>query len=357
MGFESRTIVFVMPALVGGGAERVAIALSTYFIKNNYRFIFLLTKACTVEYEIPEGVTIISECDNHVMTPQKQILLIRKYMKKYKSATFISFLPHQNIYTLIASIGLSANVVVSVRNDPRYDFPGSIVLPIIRNVLYRRARRIVFQTRQQAALLPKRLQKKGCVIPNPIPDDMPTPFEGCRRKVIVTSGRLEEQKNHEMTLRAFAIFHKDHPDFSLEIFGKGSKEEDLRALARNLNISNVVHFAGFSPKAINHVRSASVFVMSSKFEGLSNAMLEALCMGVPTICTRSMGGGAEAVIDNDFNGILIDIDDDVAEAEALSFMIDHPWEARNMGSHAMALRSLFSIDSIGRQWVEAIEMK
>ena len=153
--------------------------------------------------------------------PLRQIAYIRRLMKAKPAAVFMSFLPHQNMYTLLASIGLPNKVIISVRNDPRFDFPGNSFLPHVRNALYRKADAIVFQTETQAQLLPSKLKANGTVILNPLSESVPEPYDGERRKVITTSGRLEEQKNHEMTIRAFAKFHSLHPDYRLEVFGEG----------------------------------------------------------------------------------------------------------------------------------------
>lgn len=347
---QNKEIIFVAPALGGGGAERVAVALSSYFTAVGYRFTFVLTKSKTVKYSIPPCVTVIDEFADPSVKPLQQICYIRDIMKRSPKAIFISFLPHQNMYTLIASTGLPNKVVVSVRNDPRFDFPGNAVLPRVRDALYRKASAIVFQTQAQKNLFPRALQNKGTVILNPISGSVPKPFLGPRRKAIVTSGRLEEQKNHGMTIRAFAEFHKSHPDFTLEVFGKGSLEAELKQLANDLGVAESVVFEGFSPDAVEHVRTASAFVMSSRFEGLSNSMLEALAMGVPTVCTRCLGGGAEAVIEDGVNGILVDLDDLAAEVRSFCRIVDDPEFAQTISTRARRLRDELSLENIGNSW-------
>ena len=347
-------IVFVHPSLLGGGAERVAIALAAYFVSRGIKFTFLLTKSAEKEYEIPRGVNVIDEYASPENGPIQQILLIHRFIRRHPNAAVISFLPHQNMYTVLASIGLPNRVILSVRNDPRFDFPGNRVLTKVRNALYGKADAIVFQTREQASLLPKAVRKHGRVILNPISSHIPSPYNGLRRKAIVTSGRLEKQKNHEMTIRAFAKFNMRHPDYVLEIFGEGSLREQLGQLAKNLGIEKSVLFKGFSSDAIEHVRTASVFVMSSRFEGLSNSMIEALCMGVPTICTRCMGGGAEALIDSGRNGFLVNVDDVDDEARLMHVLVTDCGTAQSLSSEAQKLRNEVEINYIGKQWEELI---
>ena len=254
----------------------------------------------------------------------------------------------------MATIGLPNRVIVSVRNDPRYDFPGNKILPFIRNMLYRRSDAIVFQTKSQASLMPRHLQTNSKIILNPISSELPEPYSGLRRKAIVTAGRLELQKNHSMTIRSFELFHKKHPEYILEIFGKGSLQSELENLVHSLDMDDSIKFMGFSSDALLHIRTASAFVMSSKFEGLSNSMLESLCMGVPTICTKCGGGGAEAVIRNGVNGILVDIDDDIAESEALNKIVEDKSYSNHLSNNALMLRQSLSLETIGNEWANLL---
>lgn len=354
LAHEAEHIVFVHPSLMGGGAERVSLALASYFVAQGVRFTYLLTKSNVIEYNVPQGVEVCSEFASASLKPLDQIKLIRRFISERPNAKVISFLPHQNMYTLIATIGLPNRVVVSVRNDPRFDFPDNKILPFIRNMLYRRSDAIVFQTKCQASLMPRCLWVNSKIILNPISSELPEPYSGPRRKAIVTSGRLEPQKNHSMTIRAFSLFHKKHPDYKLEIFGQGSLQSELESLVQELELDDSIEFMGFSSDALTHIRTASAFVMSSLFEGLSNSMLEALCMGVPTICTKCGGGGAEAVIQNDINGILVDIDDDTAEAAAFNKIVENLSYSDSLTNNALTLRQSLSLETIGNEWADLL---
>lgn len=347
-------IVFIHPSLMGGGAERVSLALASYFVSHGFRFTYLLTKSSVVEYDIPDGVEVVSDFACASLKPFEQIRLIRNFVRQHPTATVISFLPHQNMYSLLATIGLPNRVVISVRNDPSFDFPGNGFLPYLRNFLYTRADSIVFQTIEQQHMFPKAVASLGTIILNPISENIPSRYDGVRRKAIVTSGRLEEQKNHTMTLRAFARFAAKHPGYELEIFGKGTKRAYLEEIALKLGIGNCVKFMGFSSDAVDKVRTASAFVMSSRYEGLSNSMIESLCMGVPTVCTRCLGGGAEAVIRDGVNGILVDVGDVEAEAVALARLVDDEVFAESLSREAACLRGSLSLERIGAQWLDLV---
>ena len=255
------------------------------------------------------------------------------------------------MYTLIASTGLPNKVVVSVRNDPRFDFPGNTVLPKVRDVLYRKASAIVFQTHAQKDLFPRSLREKGAVILNPISSSVPEPFEGPRRKVIVTSGRLEEQKNHGMTIRAFAEFHKSHPGYTLEVFGKGSLEAELMQLASDLGVAESVVFKGFSIDALEHVRTASAFVMSSRFEGTFELHARGACHGRANgLHPLSWAAEPRRSSKTDVNGLLVDVDDLAAEARSLDRIVDDLEFAQTISTRARRLRDELSLENIGSSW-------
>ena len=358
---QVREVVFVAPALMGGGAERVACSLASYLIDRGIGFTFLLTKSGNCDYPTPDGARITDVSEGGRLTPLGQIRAIRKMMKARPSATFLSFLPHQNMYTVLACFGLKNRVVVSVRNDPAFDFGGNRILGAIRNYLYGRADAIVFQTHDEALAFPRCVQQKGSFILNPLSTSTPAPYFGRREKTVTASGRLTFQKNYPMLLRAFARFSDSHPEYRLDIFGASHPEfdgeatgDELGDLVQNLGISQKVTFHGFCSDANEKIRTSSMFVMASRYEGLSNSMLEALSMGVPTICTRCGGGGPQMVIKDGVNGFLVEVDDVDAMAERMRLMADEPALADSLSRSASELRDAIDLSKIGSQWEQVL---
>lgn len=347
-------VLFVAPSLGGGGAERVASLLANSLVQNNYSFTFLLTKSQERAYPLSEAVNLVDEYARSDLNPYRQIRLIRTFMRAHPKATVLSFLPHQNMYAIIASLGLANRIVISIRNDPSFDFAENRVLERVRNLLYRHADAIVFQTGVQMQKLPKKLSNRGKIILNPVDPTMPEPFVGTRRKAVVTSGRLEEQKNHQMTIRAFAEFQRSHPDYVLEIYGVGSKLSELQALALENGVFEKVTFAGFCHDARDKIRTASIFVMSSMYEGLSNAMLESLVMGVPTVCTRCAGGGAEAMIRDGVNGYLVDVNDYHAMAVRMCNLVEDDQISKQLSFQSANLRREVSVTEVTQSWMEVL---
>lgn len=126
-----------------------------------------------------------------------------------------------------------------------------------------------------------------------------------------------------MLIRAFSIIHKQIPDVTFEIYGDGELREDLELLVDSEGLTNCVVFCGFCGDAVQRIASSSVYVMASNWEGLSNSLIEALAMGVPSVCTRCLGGGAEAVVEDGVNGYLVDRDDhEVMAQRVVELLLD-----------------------------------
>lgn len=354
------SIAMVMASLGGGGAERVAVALSDYFIHRGYEFTFLLTKKNECVYELPEGVKVNPICDFEGTSPFSQIKGIRHEMKKDDSRIFLSFLCDQNIFLLAAAVGLRNKVAVSVRNLPTTDFDSKNgllhkALLHVRDFLYAtKSSAVVFQTKDQMSYFPSGVRRKGVLIPNPLSSGLPERNRACPRRVVTASGRLTKQKNYPMLIRVFSIVHKRIPDVTLEIYGDGELRKDLEQLVNLEGLTDCVVFCGFCVDAVQRIASSSVYVMASNWEGLSNSLIEALAMGVPSVCTRCLGGGAEAVIEDGVNGYLVDRDDHEVMAQRVVELLLDPVLRDSMSAEAAKLADELSLETIGKKWEETL---
>ena len=351
-----KKVFFVTNELSGGGAERVISVLANYLSKCAYKVsIIALQGTAKMEYSIDKGIDIIEWTDHMSGDFRGQIRFIRSQMKQNPDATFISFFTHQNLYTILASMGLSNRVIVSERNDPHYSINGK-VKKILRTLLYasRMCDSVVFQTQGAMDYFPKVIQKKGIIIANPLKEGLPRRFEGVRKKVIVSFGRLEAQKNYPMLIDAFARFQKCHPEYSLVLYGRGSQEADLKKKVLEMNLENNVEFAGFSKNVHDEIRDATVFVLPSNYEGLSNSMLEAMAIGLPVICTDCPPGGAREYIQDYSNGILVRVGDAEGVCKALNYIVENRRQAEMISKNAEKIRCLLSSDVISGKWEKLI---
>lgn len=354
-----KTVIFITNALSGGGAERVMSNLANYLVGKGYCIKFILLNGDEVVYSLDSSVEIIVRPNKKDKDAFAQIKFLHRCMKKYKNALFVSFFTHQNIYTILAALGTGTKVLVSERNDPANSFPPKVQKfgDPVRKILYRNShcKKIVFQTKGAADYFDESIKKKGIVIPNPLKDGLPLPHTEEREKNIVAVGRFNPQKNYKLLLDAFDEFSALHPDYKLEIYGDGGGRKSIENYIDKLGLADKIELCGFCKNVHERIIDAGMYVMSSDYEGLSNAMLEALAIGLPVISTDHPPGGARAYITSYQNGILTPVGDIKAMANAMCYMADNPAKAQRMGLNASLIRDELSSDNICKKWKETFD--
>ena len=151
-----------------------------------------------------------------------------------------------------------------------------------------------------------------------------------------------------------AKFLETHPDYTLELYGDGPDEERLRILAEDLSISDKVVFCGITNHSLHVLSKAKFFVLSSDFEGIPNALLEAMSIGLPCISTKCRPGGAELLIQDGENGLLINTNDVDALCEAMHTMTDY-FFAEALGKEAKKIKERFSEEVIASMWCNYLD--
>ena len=354
----SDKVVFIVPCLRSGGAERVMVLLANAMVEKVNKVVFLFTMDDVKSYTLDKHIEIIINYKNRDFIGQ--IAFIRKYMKENQNAVFISFFTYQNLYSLMAKCLLPIKVIVSERNDPRRTLYGRKTLEIIRNYLYTKANMIVFQTEDAMHYFSKQIQSKGIIICNPL-SSLPEIYDGEREKRIVAVARLNKQKNLPMLISGVAEFLLKNPEYCLEIYGEGDPRDpdmrdDLKRLAQSKGIINQIKLMGFVPNASEAIRRASLYVSTSNYEGISNSMLEALAMGLPCVCTDCPVGGARMFIKNGVNGYLVPVGDEKAFSDAIFRVFSNKEWQLTCRVEASQLRDRLSINVITDEWIKVINM-
>ena len=190
------------------------------------------------------------------------------------------------------------------------------------------------------------------MIPNPVPQNLPEPYQGVRKKRIVSVARLEPQKNHRLLIEAFAEFLKDFPEYELHIFGIGELEEDLKAQVRELQLEDKIIFRGFSANVREEIIDSAMFVLSSDYEGISNSMIEALAMGVPVISTDCPVGGSRAYIENETSGLLVPVGDQAALCNAMKRIVADEKLAKKLSDNAVKIRETYALPKIADRFLK-----
>ena len=352
----AKEIIILTISMGNDGAERVLSELSREWVKQGHKVTIVQTGAGNygVSYDLADAIEIINikaKCGFKPIRYIQEIKQVVKILKERPHATVVSFIVASIFVCGVASFFVKNRIVVSERNNPK-ECPSGKLQQRLRDWAFCRADVCVYQTEDAMRMFPQKAQKNGVIIPNPINGNLPKPFEGERKKVIVAACRLHPQKNLPMLMEAFALLYKDHPEYTLEIYGQGRERDNLLKLINDLELEGVVSLPGFASDIHSIMREAAMYVSSSDYEGISNSMLEALGMGVPTIVTDCPVGGARMMIQNGINGILVPVGDTVAFYSAMKKVVEDDEFAKMMSKEAIKVKDQYPIEKISKRWIE-----
>ena len=389
-------LLFVAANLGAGGAERVMSLLANQFVKKGYEVEFVFLKKDIRYYPLPQQITITlanNECESDSLT--KKLLWMRRYIKKQKPDVVFAFRISIYLVTLLSLIGIKVPVIASERIDPNYN---SIHEKILQRILLPLTDWFVVQTSAIKAYYPKFIQKKTDIIFNPVSEKV---FEvnderlmvngdglAVKEKKIISVGRLHSQKNQKMMIEAFARVVDEFPEWKLVIYGEGPERAKLEKLIASLNdnentlntkvteelmvnddrlmvnddrlmvndeglmVNERILLPGRSEKVIEEMNKSEIFAFSSDYEGMSNAVVEAFCVGLPIITTKV--SGTEDFIKDGENGFLLDIGDTDGMEKAMRMLMSNEKLRRKMGEKNKMEAEQFKIEHIFQQWEDVV---
>ena len=346
--------MFFVGTLGNGGAERVISILSSRMAEQGMDVEVLTYYERPLFYKVSPKVkiTAVEKCTGK-SNKLANLLWIRKYFKQ-NAKVIISFLAPFNMMAIAAKLGTGIPMIVADRNDPT-KVPTNKVVRKLRDFLYMFAEGVVLQTEKNKAYFNNIVQKKAAVIYNPV--DMKE-YAGIalqteKEKTIVSAGRLMKQKNQKMMLNAFADVVKLYPEYKLIIYGEGPCREELEQQIQRLKVSENVLLPGNTTELYDKIKNAEIFVLSSDYEGMPNALIEAMCLGLPVISTKV--SGATDLIRHGENGLLVELDDRTGFKEAMIELLEDKEKTNKIAQNATELNGKLEVSKIMDQWIQLIQ--
>ena len=343
--------------MAGGGCERVIAQLANRYAAEEIDCTVLTEYAHESYFPLDPRVKLTALTKEAVCKTKdipKVYLRLRRLVRREKPDLVLAMPEKVNVWTVLFLLGSGVPVVVSERNDPNRH-PESRIKRLLRTLVYPFSNGFIFQTEQQADFFSENIQKRGSVIDNPLElSRIPEPYAGVREKTVVSATRLDPQKNLPMLLQAFARFYRTHPDWRLILYGEGAERARLENMAAKLP-EGAVLLPGSSKTLLSDIREAGMFVLSSDFEGMPNALIEAMALGLPCIATDCPAGGPASLIETERNGLLVPVGDPRAMAKAMCRIADDAAFADRLGENAAKIRTRLDANTVAQQWRTYLE--
>lgn len=340
--------------LGSGGAERSLVGLANYLVKNNWQVDIVVSKVGNKIYETDALINIVDlsakiKSKSRLLKYFYRIRNFNKYLKNNSELKIIYSVSYSSlIYPLLSRKSKKIVKITSVRNNP-YSKKDKMDR-FFRKFFLNASNAVVVQTERAKEYFADKINKPLYVVENAIsnPDVYLQQYPLQRTKRIVAVGRDTYEKDYKTLVSAFAKFNCDHSDYILEIYGNGMFIE-IKEYANQLQIADKVKFMGAHKDVISLINDASCYVLSSNSEGMPNALLEALAIGLPCVSTDCPTGPRE-LIENGVNGILVPVGDSDALAQAIGKMIGDKEFADKCSSNGLKIRETHSLDFIGAQY-------
>lgn len=335
-----------------GGAERQIVMLSNYLAKIGHEVHIVILNENKSYYPIDESVI------QHDLTHKEHGMfrIIHRWraliheLKKIHPDITINFNYQSAYFEALVPRSVCGKIIYSERGDP-FDSEYSGILGIVRSITLNKIDGFVFQSEGARDYFCKEIRDRSLVIHNPISilsGKYSLPEKRDNR--IVNVGRLHPQKNQTLLIKAFSKVHQLYPEYILEIYGDGALRDNLENLAHEIGIDDVVRIYPSTKDVFDRIRTASLFAFTSDYEGMPNALMEAMALGLPCVSTDCRPGGARSLIDDGVNGILVPVRNEKKLVEMIIFVLANKNIADKLSSNAISITDTHSPDEIYRKW-------
>lgn len=357
-------ILFLVSSLSSGGAERVAATLCNAWVKagRDVTLIATYSGGGGVFYDISPEVNVQFLAHEVKGLGRRagymgRLIQLHRMVLVHNPDVIVSFLSNVNVSAILMGALRKVPVIVCERNDPEH-IPMSFMLRTACNFTYPRSDALVVQTEQVKAKIGRifRTPNKVFCVPNPMPVGLGTSRQTCVRpegsKILISVGRLAEQKQPELMIRSFSAIADKHPEWIFNLWGEGPLRARLETLIAELGLTDRVFLRGNTKEPWKIMAAADVFVMGSRFEGFPNALLEAMGMGMPCAVFDCESGPYEMTRAGK-DALLVPANDGQALSAALCQLMGSAELRRSLGERAReSVLRRYALPQVLAQWDE-----
>lgn len=331
---KNKTVLFVSQSLFGGGAERAATYFCSLLAEGDWDVHLLILQNQQKEYDLPKSVTL-HRPGASIKGKVDKICYIRRVVKEVLPVRVVAFLYEPMICSFFATRGLPCEFWTAVRNNPNC-YPNCQVRRAISKHLFRVSDLCLLQTKGQAPLIGFRKKSEYAIIPNVVGArflEIEHRYSDTPKRFIAV-GRLEDQKNYLFLLESFALAMDADPNCSLEIYGRGSLKPSLQSWIDVHRMGDRVTLREPVQNIERVLSDSDIYVLTSRYEGMPNSLMEAMAVGLPCISVDCKTGPSDLILDG-INGYLVpeDAEPDRMASCMLKCMQD-PQRTRLMGERA-----------------------
>lgn len=352
----NKKVLFVIDNLSCGGAQKILSFLANGLSERyNHETAICSYASGAKHFELCESVQLFAGVPyrgNRITRHFRKIGFIKKCLSAFSPDIIISFSVIPSILSILSSRS-KIPVVFCERGDPYQvkSFIGKMEYAFVKKASW-----LIFQTNGAREFFGPKINAKCSVIPNPVTGEIIPPCpQDMRRKRIAFAGRFEvKQKRQDLMVKAFSLVHRTHNDWCLDFYGDGEDLYSIRCLVDDYCLSDSVSFVGQVDNVEKRIWDYGLFVLCSDYEGIPNALIEAMCAGLPVVATDCSPGGARFLINNGENGLIVDRDDANQLAKAINFLIENPTIAQNYGLAAQEIADIYSPTIILKEWNDLI---
>ncbi len=360
-------LALVIHALSGGGAERVLTHMANHWSRHGQQVTLVtLAAAETDVYQVSDsvervGLDVMGQSHGPLSAIKNNFRRARALRLALLAAQpdfVISFTDQMNVLTLLATLGLRLRVIICDRVDPRHH-PLGRAWSLLRQTLYRRCFAAVVQTVAiRDVVQPLVAGRPVYVIPNAVaPEvrpDTPQANQAAEDRAtsprrLVAMGRLVPQKGFDLLIAAFAQLATRHTEWRLDVFGEGPQRDALQQQIRQLDLAGRIHLPGWTDDPASEFARADLFVLSSRYEGFPNVVLDAMACGIPVVSFDCPTGPAE-IIRHQIDGLLVEPQDVDALAGALDELMASDRTRQEYAGRAAEVTNRFSEATFHARW-------